>query len=391
MVGSTYTRGARVSEHAGDALAQEREALRDTVRTMLERTSSEAEVRRLMETETGYDPAVWKQAAEGLGLTGLAIPEEYGGSGFGPLELAVVFEEMGRALYGGPFLSTVGLAASALLASGDDAAKKEWLPGIAAGTTTATLALTEESSAWTADAVTTTATRDGNAARLSGVKWYVLEGHTADLVLVVARDGNGVGLFAVTADADGLTREAMSTMDATRKMARLTFDNVAAQPVGAQTEGWRIVEQALRQGAVMLAAENVGGAQRCLDMAADYARERIQFGRPIGSFQAVKHRLANLLIEVEQAKSASYFAAREAAALAAGEGGDDLPLAASLAKAYTGDAYFHVAADNIQIHGGIGFTWEHPAHLYFKRAKTNQLLLGSSSYHRALVADAVGI
>ena len=379
-----------MSEHAGDALAQEREALRDTVRTLLERSSSEAEVRRLMETETGYDEAVWKQAAEGLGLTGLAIPEEYGGSGFGPLELAVVFEEMGRAMYGGPFLSTVGLAASALLASGDDAAKKEWLPGIAAGTTIATLALTEESSAWTADAITTTATRDGDAVRLSGVKWYVLDGHTADLILVVAcsDDGphSGIGLFAVTADADGLTREPMATMDMTRKMARLSFDNVIGQPVGAQTDGWQIVEQALRLGAVMLAAENLGGAQRCLDMAADYARERIQFGRPIGSFQAVKHKLANLLIEVEQAKSASYFAAREAAS-----GGDDLPLAASLAKAYTGDAFFHTAADNIQIHGGIGFTWEHPAHLYFKRAKTNQLLLGSSSYHRALVADSVGI
>ena len=375
-----------MSDHAGDALAQEREALRETVRTMLERTSSEPDVRRLMETETGYDEAVWKQAAEGLGLTGLAIPEEYGGSGFGPLELAVVFEEMGRSLYGGPFLSTVGLAASALLASGDDAAKKEWLPGIAAGTTTATLALTEESSAWTADAIATTAARDGNAVRLSGVKWYVLDGHTADLILVVARTDNGVGLFAVTADADGLTREPMATMDATRKMARLTFDNVSAQPVGAQTDGWQVVEQALQQAAVMLAAENIGGAQRCLDMAADYARERIQFGRPIGSFQAVKHKLANLLVEVEQAKSASYFAAREAAT-----GGSDLPLAASLAKAYTGDAYFHVAADNIQIHGGIGFTWEHPAHLYFKRAKTNQLLLGSSSHHRALVADLVGI
>ena len=301
-----------MSEHAGDALAQEREALRATVRTMLERTSSEAEVRRLMETETGYDEAVWKQAAEGLGLTGLAIPEEFGGSGFGPLELAVVFEEIGRSLYGGPFLATVGLAASALLASGDDAAKKEWLPGIAAGTTTATLALTEESSAWTADAITTTATRDGDGYRLSGVKWYVLAGHTADLILVVARTDGGVGLFAVTADAAGLTREPMATMDATRKMARLTFDNVAAQPVGAQADGWQIVEQALQQAAVMLAAENVGGAQRCLDMAADYARERIQFGRPVGSFQAVKHKLANLLIEVEQAKSAAYFAAREA-------------------------------------------------------------------------------
>jgi alkylation response protein AidB-like acyl-CoA dehydrogenase len=380
-----------LADPTGDALAQEREALRDTVRTMLERTSSEADVRRLMETETGYDETVWKQAAEGLGLTGLAIPEEYGGSGIGPLELAVVFEEMGRALYAGPFLSTVGLAANVLLASGDDAAKKEWLPGIAAGTTIATLALTEQSSAWTRDAITTTATRDGNSWKLSGAKWYVLDGHSAGLVLVVARTDDDIAVFAVAGDAAGLTREPMATMDATRKMARLTFDNVEAKPVGADTGGWDVVQRALALGAVALAAENVGGAQRCLDMSADYARERIQFGRPIGSFQAVKHRLANLLIEVEQAKSASYFAAREAASAAETGQSGDLALAASLAKAYTGDAFFHAAADNIQIHGGIGFTWEHPAHLYFKRAKTNQLLLGSSSYHRAIVADGVGI
>jgi len=375
-----------VADPTGDAHAQEREALRDTVRTLLERTSGEADVRRLMETETGYDEKVWKQAAGELGLTGLAIPEEYGGAGFGQLELAVVFEEMGRALFCGPFLSTVGLAASALLVSGDDAAKKDWLPGIAAGETIATLALTEESSGWTADAVSTTATRDGSSWKLSGTKWYVLDGQIANLVLVAARADSDVALFAVAGDAAGLTREPMETMDSTRKMSRLTFDGVAAQPIGDTASGWRTIEQALQLAAVALSAENVGGAQRCLDMAADYARERIQFGRPVGSFQAVKHKLANLLIEVEQAKSASYFAAREAAG-----GGDDLPLAASLAKAYTGDAFFHTAADNIQIHGGIGFTWEHPAHLYFKRAKTNQLLLGSSSYHRALVADVVGI
>ena len=375
-----------MADPTGDAHAQEREALRDTVRTLLERTSGEADVRRLMETETGYDEKVWKQAAGELGLTGLAIPEEYGGAGFGQLELAVVFEEMGRALFCGPFLSTVGLAASALLVSGDDAAKKDWLPGIAAGETIATLALTEESSGWTADAVSTTATRDGSSWKLSGTKWYVLDGQIANLVLVAARADSDVALFAVAGDAAGLTREPMETMDSTRKMSRLTFDGVAAQPIGDTASGWRTIEQALQLAAVALSAENVGGAQRCLDMAADYARERIQFGRPVGSFQAVKHKLANLLIEVEQAKSASYFAAREAAG-----GGDDLPLAASLAKAYTGDAFFHTAADNIQIHGGIGFTWEHPAHLYFKRAKTNQLLLGSSSYHRALVADVVGI
>jgi len=385
-VTSTPIAGDAAVGDTADALAQEREALRSTVRTMLERTNSEAEVRRLMATETGYDEAVWTQAAEQLGLTGLAIPEEYGGSGFGPMELAVVFEEMGRALFCAPFLSTVGLAANLLLASGDDAAKKEWLPQIASGQTVATLALTEEPSRWDADAVTTTATRSGAGWKVSGTKWFVLDGHVADLVLVVARAESGLAVFAVSGSATGLTREPMVTMDQTRKMARLAFDGVEAQLIGDEAQGWSVVEQGLRLGAVMLAAENVGGAQRCLDMAADYARKRIQFGRPIGSFQAVKHRLANLLIEVEQAKSASYFAAREA-----GTGGGDLALAASLAKAYTGDAFFHAAADNIQIHGGIGFTWEHPAHLYFKRAKTNQLLLGSSSHHRALVADIVGI
>jgi alkylation response protein AidB-like acyl-CoA dehydrogenase len=177
----------------------------------------------------------------------------------------------------------------------------------------------------------------------------------------------------------------MVTMDATRKMARLTFDGVEATLVGDQSRGAAALAHALDLAAVALAAENVGGAQRCLDLSADYARERIQFGRPIGSFQAVKHKLTDMLIQVEQARSASYFAAREAA------GGTDLAVAASLAKAYTGDAFFKAAADTIQIHGGIGFTWEHSAHLYFKRAKTNPLLLGSSSYHRARVADAVGI
>ena len=370
----------------GDPHAQEREALRDTVRTFLERTSSEAEVRRLMETESGYDESVWKQGAEQLGLTGLAIPEEYDGSGFGPMELSVVFEEMGRSLFCGPFFSTVGLAANTLLVSGDDAAKKEWLPKIASGQTIATLALTEESSSWNVADITTMATRSGAAWKLSGTKWFVLDGTIADLVLVVARAESDVAVFAVAGDAAGLTREPMVTIDQTRKMARLTFDGVEAQPIGSQSAGNDVVSRGLLLAATALSAENIGGAQRCLDMAADYARERVQFGRPIGSFQAIKHKLANLLTEVEQAKSASYFVSREAAA-----NGDDLPLAASLAKSYTSDAFFKAAADNIQIHGGIGFTWEHAAHLYFKRAKTNQLLLGSSSHHRAIVADRVGI
>jgi alkylation response protein AidB-like acyl-CoA dehydrogenase len=371
---------------AGDALAQEREALRGTVRTMLERVSGEQDVRRLMETDDGFDAAVWRQAAEQVGLTGLAIPEDYDGSGFGPMELSVVFEELGRALFVGPFLSTVGLAVPALLASGDEAAKKEWLPRIAAGEATATLALTEQSSLWDLGSVQTTAARSGDGWRLSGEKWYVLDGALADLVLVVARTDDGVGLFAVDGGATGLSRDRMVTMDLTRKMARLGFDGVAAQPLATGPGAEQAVTRALQLAAVALAAENVGGAQKVLDLSADYARTRIQFGRPIGSFQAVKHKLANMITDVEQARSASYFASREAAA-----DGADLALAASLAKAYTSDAFVKAAADTIQIHGGIGFTWEHPAHLYFKRAKTNQLLLGSPAYHRGIVADLVGI
>jgi alkylation response protein AidB-like acyl-CoA dehydrogenase len=389
--GGLVDRGGLVADVTDDALAQEREALRQTVRTFLERTSTEAEVRRLMETESGYDEGAWQQAADQLGLTGLVIPEEYDGSGFGPLELAVVFEEMGRALYAGPFLSTVGLAVSTLLASDDDVAKKEWLPKIAAGQTIATVALTEESSSWDLADVETTARRDAGGWKISGTKWYVLDGHVADLVLVVARADADVAVFAVAGDAAGLTREPMVTMDQTRKMARLRFDDVEAQPVGAASAGRAIIDRALLLAATALAAENVGAAQKCLELSGDYARERVQFGRPIGSFQAIKHKLANMLTEVEQARSASYFAAREAAGAVAGSGGDDLPLAASLAKAYTSDAFFHAAADTIQIHGGIGFTWEHPAQLYFKRAKTNQLLLGSPAHHRGLVADRVGI
>ncbi|HWB68237.1 MAG TPA: acyl-CoA dehydrogenase family protein [Mycobacteriales bacterium] len=373
-----------MSDTSADALAEERESLRGTVRTLLDRTSPETEVRRLMETESGYDETVWKQLSEQLGLTGLAIPEQYGGVGMTAMELAVVFEEFGRALYTGPFFATVGLAANLLLASADEAAKSEWLPKIAAGDVLATVALTEESSSWDLDSLAVTANQSGGEWRLSGSKWYVVDGGVADLILVVARADDGIGVFAVTGDADGLTREPMVTMDQTRKMARLTFAGTAAERLA--TPGAETVARGLQLAAVALAAENIGGAQRCLEMSAAYANERVQFGRPIGSFQAVKHKLANMLIEVEQAKSASYFAAREA-----GNDGEDLALAASLAKSYTSDVFVHAAADTIQIHGGIGFTWEHSAHLYFKRAKTNQLMLGSPAYHRELVADRIGI
>jgi alkylation response protein AidB-like acyl-CoA dehydrogenase len=215
---------------------------------------------------------------------------------------------------------------------------------------------------------------------------FVLDGHTADLILVAARTSAGVSLFAVEGGASGLTRTALSTMDQTRKQAKLEFDSTPARLIGTDGAGWNVLSTVLDLAAVALAAEQVGGAQRCLDMAVEYAKVRVQFGRPIGSFQAIKHKCADMLLEVESAKSAAYYAGWCAA-----EMNEELPSVASLAKAYCSEAYFHAAAENIQIHGGIGFTWEHPAHLYFKRAKSSEIYLGDPTYHRELLAQRIGI
>ncbi|MBV8160638.1 MAG: acyl-CoA dehydrogenase, partial [Acidimicrobiia bacterium] len=203
---------------------------------------------------------------------------------------------------------------------------------------------------------------------------------------VAARTGDNVSLFTVAGDAEGLTRTPLATMDQTRKQARLEFSGTPAKLLGTEGEGWPVLSRVLALAAVALAAEQVGGAQKCLDMSVEYAKVRVQFGRPIGSFQAIKHKCADMLLEVESAKSAAYYAGWAAAEL-----NDELPTVASLAKAYCSDAYFHAAAENIQIHGGIGFTWEHDAHLYFKRAKSSQLLLGDPTYHRELLAQRIGI
>jgi len=368
------------------AFSEEQEELRRTVRAFLDDKSPSAEVRRLMETEEGYDPAVWEQMGSQLGLQGLAIPEEYGGSGYSYVELIVVLEEMGRSLLCAPYFSTVALGANAILHSGDDAAKKELLPGIASGETIATLAMTEDNGRWDAEGITATATKAGDGYTIDGHKMFVLDGHTATLIVVAAKTGDSISLFTVAGDADGLTRTALATMDQTRKQARLELSGTPAKLLGTEGEGWNVLSRVLDLAAVALAAEQVGGAQKCLDMSVDYAKVRVQFGRPIGSFQAIKHKCADMLLEVESAKSAAYYAGWAAAEL-----NDELPTVASLAKAYCSDAYFHAAAENIQIHGGIGFTWEHDAHLYFKRAKSSQLLLGDPTYHRELLAQRIGI
>jgi alkylation response protein AidB-like acyl-CoA dehydrogenase len=373
------------------AFSEEQEELRRIVRQFLESKSSEAEVRRLMETTEGYDPAVWSQMANELGLQSLVIPEEFGGQGFSYVELVVVLEEMGRRLLCAPYFSTVALATNLLLHAGDDAAKKELLPGIAAGDTIATVAFTEESGRWdeagiTMEATTASSGSGADGFKLNGTKMFVLDGHTANVVLVAARTGAGVSIFQVAGDAAGLTRTPLATMDQTRKQAKLEFNDVDAKLIGTEGAGWAAIERMLDLAAVALAAEQVGGGQFVLEMAVQYAKDRVQFGRPIGSFQAIKHKCADMLLEVESAKSAAYYAGWCAAEL-----NDELPSVASLAKAYCSEAYFHAAAENIQIHGGIGFTWEHPAHLYFKRAKSSELLFGDPTYHRELLAQRIGI
>jgi len=368
------------------AFSEEQEELRKVVKDFLNAKSPETAVRELMETESGYDPAVWSQMGEQLGLQGLIIPEEFGGSGYSYVELIVVLEEMGRRLLCAPYFSTVVLAANTLIHSGDDAAKAEYLPGIASGETIATLAFTEPNGKWDASGITAEATKSGDGWVINGEKSFVLDGHTASLILVAARTDGEISLFAVDGAAAGLTRTALSTMDQTRKQAKLEFANVPARLIGEEGTGWDVLSVVLDLAAVALAAEQVGGAQECLETAVQYAKDRVQFGRPIGSFQAIKHKCADMLLEVESAKSAAYYAGWCAAEL-----NDELPSVASLAKSYVSEAYFHTTAENIQIHGGIGFTWEHPAHLYFKRAKSSELLFGDPTYHRELLAQRIGI
>ncbi|MET7781360.1 acyl-CoA dehydrogenase family protein [Streptomyces sp. NPDC005388] len=372
------------------AFSDEQQELGRTVRAFLADTSSETEVRRLMETPEGFDRALWRRMGSELGLQGLAVPEEYGGAGCGPVEVGVVMEEMGRALLCAPILSSAVLATTTLLRCADEEARKRLLPGLASGELVATLALTEDSARWDAAGVRLSARESAGGWVLTGHKTFVLDGATADVVLTVARieDGtdDGIGVFLVDGDAPGLTREPLPTMDPTRRQARLDYHAVPATRLRTHGDGWDLVAEVLDRAAVALAAEQVGVASRALDMAVEYAKVRHQFGRPIGSFQAVKHLLADVLLEVESARAAAHYAL-----LAAESEAPNLPAVASLAKAFCSDTCLQATAENIQVHGGIGFTWEHPAHLYLKRAKTSQLLFGDPAYHRELLAQRIGL
>ena len=355
------------------AFSEEQEMLRTAARTLLGKASPSSVVRKLMETPDAYDPELWKKTAE-QGWTALGIPEQYGGFG-SFLDLIVVLEETGRVLLPGPFFETMGMAVPALLEAGTEAQKKEALGAIAAGEARATLALTEPSGRWDAEGVTLSAQKSGDGWTLNGTKLFVPGAGVADYLVVAARTRGNV--------------KPLSTLDMTHKWYEVKFDNVqlgADALMGEPDKGWAPLRRALDWATAGLCAEMVGGAQKVLEDSVEYAKTRQQFGKPIGIYQAVSHKLADMLLEVESAKSVTYYAAWTVDADAS-----DRALACSIAKAYTSDAYRHATGSGIQVHGGIGFTWEHDMHLYFKRAKASEVTLGDPTYHRELVAEALDL
>jgi alkylation response protein AidB-like acyl-CoA dehydrogenase len=347
------------------ALTEDQEELRRVVRRFFEDKAPPSAVRETIESDAPFDPKLWEQMAGELGLPSLHIPEEAGGQGYSLVELAVAFEEAGRALAPSPLFSSVGLAANAILAAGSVDQQARLLPGIAAGEVLATAAFGDPA-----------ASIELHGSTLHGVVSFVVDGLTADLLIIPA----GGALYAVDAGAPGVDRHALPTLDLTRPQVVVTLTGAPAEILGegdpAATQ--RAVDHAL----VCLAAEMTGGARRCLEGAVEYAKERIQFGVPIGSFQAIKHQCADLLMKVEQAAAVAYHAAKAGA-----DGDPEFSLVASIAKAYCSEMYTEVTTENIQIHGGIGFTWEHDAHFYFRRARASEVMLGDATYHRERIAS----
>jgi alkylation response protein AidB-like acyl-CoA dehydrogenase len=373
------------------AFSEEQEMLRSSTRDFLAKECSSKVVRKLMEASDAYDEGLWRKIA-GLGWTGLGIPEQYGGVGTF-LDLIVVLEEAGRALMPGPFFATMGLAVPALIEAGTEAQKKEVLGAIAQGSARATLALTEPSGRWDAGAVTLSAKPSGGGWKLDGVKLFVPDAEAADYLVVAARtrgEGeDGISLFLVKGRPAGMKVTPLKTLDMTRRWSEVRFDGVKLEGdalMGPADKAWPHLKRALEWATAALCAEMIGGTQKVLETSTEYAKTRHQFGKPIGIYQAVSHKLADMLVLSESGRSATYYAAWAVEADAT-----DRSLAASMAKAYVSDAYRKVAGDGIQVHGGIGFTWEHDMHLYFKRAKSSEVTLGDATFHRELVAQALDL
>jgi alkylation response protein AidB-like acyl-CoA dehydrogenase len=370
--------------------SEEQEMLRQSARQFLEAECSMTYVRKMMDDDRGYSEEQWKKMAE-LGWQGLIIPEEFGGSGLDMVDLIVVLEEMGRVVAPGPFYPTVILGAVPLLLGGSKQQKKRYLPGIAAGNLKVTLAQVEESGRWDAPGITMPGRKTESGFELSGTKLFVHDAHNSDLLIVPARTSGkaekGITLFLVDAKAPGVSITLLKTMDQTRKLCEVGFNEVTVGKeavLGKVGGGWALLDRIVDRAKVALCAEACGGAQRVLEMSVEYAKVREQFGRPIGSFQAIQHKCANMMVQVESSKSATYYAA-----WAVANDVDEAHLASCMAKAYCSDAYRMVAGEGIQIHGGIGFTWEHDMHIYFKRAKGTEVTFGDATWNRELVARVV--
>jgi alkylation response protein AidB-like acyl-CoA dehydrogenase len=371
------------------SFTDEQQEFRAVLRRFFEETSPPTAVRRLMATEAGWEAPAWRDLNTRLGLCGVHVPEEYGGQGFGFVELGIVLEEMGRALVCAPYFASTVLATTAILNGASPTQKGALLPPLVAGERVASLAFAEPTGRWDAGGVEATATPVGGGKfRIDGVKSFVLDGTTADQILVVARRPGssgeaGLSLFSLAGDAPGLARTALQPLDPTRKIARLAFEGAEAELLGEEGAAAAPFAKTMCEAAAMLACEMVGGAERLRESALDYANLRMQFGRPIASFQSMKHKQADMLLEVELAKSAAYYAAAAAA-----DEAPDLPAVASLAKAAASEAYLQTAIHTIQIHGGIGFTWDNDTHLWFKRAKSSEAFLGDPTWHRERMIQA---
>ncbi|MDQ4084991.1 MAG: acyl-CoA/acyl-ACP dehydrogenase [Actinomycetota bacterium] len=366
---------------------EEQHELQRTVRRLLERASDSPAVRKAVDSEAGYDTELWARLAGEVGVAALAVPEKFGGAGFSVLESMLVQEELGRTLTPSPMLGSGVLATQALLGSGDDVACAELLPGLASGERTAALAWADAKGTWRPEAAGVTAcpTSAGECS-LTGRAHYVLDGAAADHLVVAARDGDGVGLFLVTADCEGLERESGNGMDLTRRLTTLTLDHCTGRVIGPSGSGRQVLARVRDLACAALAMEQVGAAARCLELTVGYTKGREQFGRPIGSFQALKHRLADLYVLVETARSAAYTAAWAAADADAGE---ELAHWAALAKVYCSEALFAVAAEAVQMHGGIAITWEHDAQLYLKRAHGSAALFGQPRTHVSRLGESL--
>ena len=370
------------------SFSEEQEEFRSFLRRFLEEKSPTTEVRRLMATDAGWEKEQWRKVNTELGLTAIAIPEEYGGQGFGLSEQCIVLEEMGRSLLCAPYFSSAVLTANAILYGASEEYKKKYLSEIASGDLTASLAFTEETGAWDISSMSMCAEKTENTYRLKGVKSFVLDGHMSDLIIVLAKvnDNSGsqrLALFSVDSTATGLTKNLLNSTDQTRKLAKLMFTNVEATCISSEDDVTEAMQKTFLKSCIGLSNEMVGGAERLREDTLEYVKMRMQFGRSIASFQVTKHKATDMLADVELAKSAAYYAAA-----AFDDGESDIAATASIAKASASEAYMQTAINAVQMHGGIGFTWDNDTHLWFKRAKSSEVFLGTADFHRELMMQS---